>query len=202
VLAITSDWSRHLLAGLKDGAFDVGVLLLPTGWTPPESVEARRLVTDELVVIAPRTARLPRRVDPSRLADARWILNPEGCGFRVALRQALATAGHPLNVAIELHGPALQIELVAAGFGFGLVPLRALRVHPRRHLVRAGSISHPQMTIGIWFVVGPVSPSLKPAVDLLEQGVRHALEPRKASPVRAAAPAGVGPGGGAAGSRA
>ena len=49
-------------------------------------------------------------------------MNPEGYACRAARRRLYAAAGSPFNVAVEVHGSAMQVELVAAGLGYGLIP--------------------------------------------------------------------------------
>jgi DNA-binding transcriptional LysR family regulator len=49
-------------------------------------------------------------------------VNPEGYACRAARRRLYAAAGSPFNVAVEVHGSAMQVELVAAGLGYGLIP--------------------------------------------------------------------------------
>lgn len=178
VLSIKSDWSRHLPALLKDGALDVGLLLLPEGWAPPDPLEARQLAVEPMVVIAPRTTHLRAAVDLTALPDVRWVVNPEGCACRAALRRLYAAAGSPFNVAVEVHGSAMQVELVAAGLGFGLIPAHALKTHSRRHAVTVVPIKRPLLSFGIWIVTAPVAPLLKGAVELMVEGIGGALQSR------------------------
>jgi DNA-binding transcriptional LysR family regulator len=184
VLSIKSDWSQHLPTLLKDGALDVGLLLLPAGWAPPEPLEGRQLAVEPMIVIAPRTARLRRGVDITALPGVRWVVNPEGCACRSALRRLYAAAGAPFDVAVDVHGSSMQIALVAAGLGFGLVPIHALEAHGRRHAVTVVPMKSPLLSFGIWFVSGPVPPLLKSAVELMMEVISRVLEhrPRPRSP--------------------
>jgi DNA-binding transcriptional LysR family regulator len=178
VLSIKSDWSQHLPALLRDGALDVGLLLLPPGWAPPAPLEGRELAVEPMIVIAPRTARPGRGVDITTLPGTRWVVNPEGCACRSALRRLYAAAGSALDVAVEVHGSSMQIELVAAGLGFGLVPVHALDAHPRRHAVTVVPMKSPLLSFGIWFVSAPVPPLLKGAVELMIEGIGRVLQQR------------------------
>jgi len=185
VLSIKSDWSQHLPALLKDGALDVGLLLLPPGWAPPEPLEGRQLAVEPMLVIAPRTVRLRRGVAVTSLPGVRWVINPEGCACRSVLRRLYAAAGSTLDVAVEVHGSSMQIELVAAGLGFGLVPVHALEAHPRRHAVTVVPMKNPLLSFGIWFVSAPVPPLLKSAVELMIEAIGLVLNrrgPRARSP--------------------
>jgi DNA-binding transcriptional LysR family regulator len=179
-LSITSDWSRHLVAAVRDNSVDVALLLLPSEWVPPEPLDARRLGVEEMVVIAPRTTRLPKRLDFAVLADAQWVVDHEGGSCRAMLRQALAGVGAPMKVVAELNGPGLHIDLVAAGLGFALVAARALRTHPARDAVRV--LAEPRFVLTVWFAVGRIAPALKPAVDFLQTGIARVLESRGSHP--------------------
>jgi DNA-binding transcriptional LysR family regulator len=173
-LSITSDWSRHLVAAVRDNSVDAALLLMPSDWVPSEPLDIRRLGTEEMVVIAPRGVRQARRIDLAALADGRWVVNHEPCVCRAMLRQTLAAAGHPMKVVAELNGPSLHIDLVAAGLGMALVPTRALRTHPARGAVR--TLTEPRFSQIMWFAVGRITPVLKPAVDFLQAGLARALE--------------------------
>ena len=72
-----------------------------------------------------RTAAAGRPVTGG-LAEQAWVLNPDGCGFRSAIRQRLAAAGLPLRVGIEAHANELRLSLVARGLGLGLTTAAAL----------------------------------------------------------------------------
>jgi DNA-binding transcriptional LysR family regulator len=131
-----------------------------------------------MVVIAPRTTHLRGAVDLTALPDVRWVVNPEGCACRAALRRLYAAAGSPFNVAVEVHGSAMQVELVAAGLGYGLIPAHALNTHLRRHAVTVLPMKKPLLSFGIWIVTAPVTPLLKGAVELMVESIGGALQNR------------------------
>src|SRR5262249_23324531 len=140
--------------------------------------EGRQLAVEPMIVIAPRTVRLRRGVDVTALPGVRWVVNPEGCACRSALRRLYAAAGSTLDVAGEGHGSPMQIELGAGGLGFGLVPVHALEAHPRRHAVTVVPIKNPLLSFGIWFVSAPVPPLLKSAIELMIEAIGLALKQR------------------------
>jgi DNA-binding transcriptional LysR family regulator len=61
-----------------------------------------------------------------RFAGVQWILNPEGCAARAALRRSLLGANVDMVVAVESYNYDLQLALVAQGRGLSLVPERIL----------------------------------------------------------------------------
>jgi DNA-binding transcriptional LysR family regulator len=97
-------------------------VMMPSGFAPPETLQATRLVFLPIVVVAARALGLPDTpVTLADLARYEWVLNQDGCGMRSVLRRAIEAAGVPFNVAVEAYGSELQLSLVARGLGIGLV---------------------------------------------------------------------------------
>lgn len=136
-LRIHTGWSIPLLKELQESRLDAALMGFPGRWSPPADLRSEPVREEELVVIAPRDARIRGITRLRDLAPHPWILNSEGCGLRARLQAEFAEAGRSLNLHVELRGSLSQhIEFVAAGFGFGLVPLCALSIHPQRREVR------------------------------------------------------------------
>jgi len=111
------------------------------------------------------------------LAGESWILNPEGCSARAALRGALRGAGITMRVAVETYTYDLQLALVAEGRGLGLVPARLLARSAIRSRIRALPIRPPGFELTIWSVHRVLSPDLERALGLLCRGLRDELRP-------------------------
>lgn len=136
-LRIHTGWSLPLLKELQESRLDAALMGFPGRWSPPPDLRSEPVREEELVVIAPRDARIRGVTRLRDLAPHPWILNSQGCGLRARLQAEFAEAGRSLNLHVELRGSLSQhIEFVAAGFGFGLVPLCALSIHPQRREVR------------------------------------------------------------------
>jgi DNA-binding transcriptional LysR family regulator len=81
-----------------------------------------------------------------------WILNPEGCAARAALRRRLLQANIDMAVAVEAYDYELQLALVAQGRGLSLVPERILarsRIKPRLQTLRVSGLDFP---LTVWTV--------------------------------------------------
>ncbi|PWC16789.1 LysR family transcriptional regulator [Brenneria corticis] len=118
---IVSHWGLPLLESLRQGELDAAVLMFPAGNVFPDGLHSSDLGPVPLAVVAPRDKAPP----PRTLAECYphgWVLNPEGCGFRAALRRALAEQGLPLRITMEVIGSNLQQSLIASGGGLGLLP--------------------------------------------------------------------------------
>jgi DNA-binding transcriptional LysR family regulator len=135
-LQVTTGWSPHILDQLKSHALDCAVLVMPEHAAPPDRLVVHVLQRLDTVVVAPPALALPARpLDLADLASYPWVLNQDGCGLRLATRQAFERAGLPLNIAVEAPTVDLQLSLVERGHGLGLVAAAQLagsRAHVRR----------------------------------------------------------------------
>jgi DNA-binding transcriptional LysR family regulator len=151
-LRLHTGWSRELLERVRSGMLDGAVILLAEGERLPAGVAGNSIGKERLVIVAPRRGdrSRPRRV--SDLADANWIVNPEGCAARATLRQTLLRSNIDMVVAVETYNYELQLALVARNRGFSLVPERILtrsRLRSRLRVLRVPGIDFP---LTIWTV--------------------------------------------------
>src|SRR5260370_39378870 len=112
-LQLVTGGSRQLLEGVRLGALDPAVLLLPAGEHVPEDVTGNQMGKHRLVLVASRSGHRPPVRKIQDLAEVQWILNPEGCAARAALRRALLRAGIDMVVTVETYNYELQLALVA-----------------------------------------------------------------------------------------
>ncbi len=171
-LRVTAGWSPGLTQSVERASLDAAIVLMPSNFTPPQTLQATPLAFLPTVIVAARTLGLPE--EPMTLADLsqrEWILNQDGCGMRSALRQALEAAGLPFNVAVEAFGSELQLSLVARGIGIGLVTPDILERSVHRPALQIVETSDFRAGIDVWFIHGSLPGRLMRPVDLL----RHSL---------------------------
>lgn len=152
-LRLRGGWSRELLERVRTGALDAAAILLPEGERVPAEVVGREVGKEELVVVAARRRHGSVRTLED-LSGAEWILKPEGCGARAALRRALLRVNSDLIVAVETYNLELQLALVAQNQGLGLVPKRALarsRLRSRLRALHIPGLEFPPKTV--WTVL-------------------------------------------------
>src|SRR5215471_8728755 len=149
-LRLGTGWSRELVERVRGGALDAAVILLPADEPLPNEVVGRKVGKERLVFVGPRQRRLFRK--PQDLDSVQWILNPEGCGARTALRRALARRNLEMAVAVEAYNYDLQLALVAQDRGLTLVPERILSRSPIRARLRAFNIVGLEFPLTIWMV--------------------------------------------------
>jgi DNA-binding transcriptional LysR family regulator len=152
-LRLSTGWSRDLLERVRTRAVDTAVILLPDGERLPGEVVGKEVGKERLVVVGPRQKGRFQSRRIQDLAGVQWILNPEGCAARAALRRSLLQANVDMVVAVEAYNYDLQLALVAQGRGLSLVPGRILthsRFKARLQTLRVSGLDFP---LTIWTVL-------------------------------------------------
>lgn len=163
-LRLSTGWSRDLLERVRVRAVDAAVILLPDGERLPAEVAGREIGKDKLVVVAPRQKGRSQFRRIQDLAGVQWILNPEGCAARAALRKCLLQANMDLVVAVEAYNYELQLALVAQRRGLSLVPERVLthsRITSRLQTLRLSGLDFP---LTIWTVLSQPFTRFEPVI--------------------------------------
>ncbi len=97
-LRVTAGWSPALLQSVERGSLDASIVMMPSGFAPPETLRAARLAFLPTVIVAARALGLPDTpVTLADLARYEWVLNQDGCGMRSVLRRAMEAAGVPIQ---------------------------------------------------------------------------------------------------------
>jgi DNA-binding transcriptional LysR family regulator len=149
-LQLHSGWTPELIAQVAAGALDAAAVLLRAGREPADEVTGEPVTTEEVLVVASERLDIPNAVRLRDLAHIPWVLNPEGCGYRTAIRRALERQQLPFCVAVDIIGPDAQLSTVAEGVGLGLVPARALAVSRYLPRLRAIVVEDFRFSVRIW----------------------------------------------------
>jgi len=174
-LQVSSDWSGDLINDVESNAKNAAVVLSSNTSEPATSAPARKLGDDRLLVVAAARSPLPARAPLAQLAQQGWVLHPEGCSYRHALRRALVQAGAPFVLAVEAFDQELQLSLVARGSGLGLVPACLLRHSAYKDQLRCIEVPDLDYRLAVWIVRSRFIGSLAPVVDQLEDALRFML---------------------------
>lgn len=172
---VGTGWGSHLLARLENAELDAAVVLFPPSKVFPEELGATPLGRMELCVVVARDSAIQAR----RLLDCYhhgWVLNPDGCGFRAGLQQALADQGLGLQLNLETFGSELQLGLVAAGRGLGLVPAPALARSRYRDQLQVLQLEDFQPLIQLWLVRPRLLGNLETPARLFGRAVAEGLD--------------------------
>lgn len=173
---VTTAWSRSLVDQLRRGTLDAAIVHVLDGERLPAGVSGRPIGMQPLAFVAARHERLRSPLALDQLAGHRWVLNPDGCGFRETLRRALRRIDATLHVAIEAYGAEAQLALVARGLGLGIVPARVLARSPERDALQTFRIEGYEPRLTVWSARGRARKDLAPALDALDSQLAVVFE--------------------------
>ena len=174
-LRLLTGWSQDLLERVRSGSLDAAVILLAEGERLPAGVAGQQMGKERLLVVVGRGAGTPRPRRIQDLSGTSWILNPEGCAARAALRRTLLRANIDMVVAVETFNYELQLSLVARNRGLSLVPERILlrsRLKPRLRVVHFPDLNFP---LTIWAVQRQPCTGLNTVIAELSRVLRERL---------------------------
>ena len=114
--------SAELAGLLRDGQLDIAILSLPGA--KPAGISTTPLADEPMTLVCATEHRLARRasVRMTELNDESFIDHPAGWGTRAASDQFFAAAGLRRRVVYEVGDTAGVVNLIAHGFGVGLLP--------------------------------------------------------------------------------
>ncbi|NVH76957.1 LysR family transcriptional regulator [Paraburkholderia sp. JPY432] len=181
---VSTGWGNPLLQRVDEGELDAAIVLLPANRTLPDTLTGETLGELKLAVVAQKGSLKKRAHTLAECQSYGWVLNPDGCGFRAGLQQALASQGYTLKLNLETLGTELQLGLVADGVGLGLVPLPLLRNSAHAAQLDVIQIAEFKPEIAVWIVRSSALGKLQSALGVLAESVEQSF---KAAPLSRAA---------------
>lgn len=167
-----TDWSSALQQQIHDGNLDAATLMLASPSRLPEGFAGRFISTLEVLVVqSKRKPLIDSQADIDALASQPWILNPEGCGYRAALERAIGDSGKNIRLSVDTHGTEMQLRMVAAGLGLGLIPRNVLSKSNSLADLTVVDVKNFALSLDIWLVHPTQQGNLKRATDILGQTV-------------------------------
>ena len=79
----STGWPEQLLDQVRHGEIDTVAFRLPEGVAPPIEMQAVALGPQDLFVVPATSLSLPIETSLQLVASLPWIINQDGCGFRV-----------------------------------------------------------------------------------------------------------------------
>lgn len=172
---VSTGWGSALVERVERGELDAAVVLQQRGRAMPGNVEAQLLHRGPVSVLG-RAQDWPRKTYTlADCADAGWVLNPDGCGFRAGLARALAALGLTMNVRLDTYARDLQLEHVANGLGLGLLPQVLYEKSPYSDRLQSLSIKDFSPQAEAWLVLGKSPGRLEAPMGRIGEVVRAIL---------------------------
>ncbi|WCT74168.1 LysR family transcriptional regulator [Sphingomonas naphthae] len=174
-IRVTTATTPALLHGLQAGELDAAALVLPRLGQLPAPLTGHPLGPLPMAVVA-RSGDLPAAsYRLSQVHDRGWVLNPGECGFRNGLRDALDAQGLPMRLNLDVAGVEVQLGLVAAGLGLGLVPAHMLPASAHRGGIAPVPIKDFELRNDLWLARPPMLGRLTQAAMALSGIIRKVL---------------------------
>jgi DNA-binding transcriptional LysR family regulator len=127
-IEITVSPTEEMVAGILDRRFDLALISLPFA---EANLDLVPLFEEELLVIKPSPERVSAWhvgvIQPSELASASFILYPKRSNMRTIIENFLREFGIAPRVIMEADETEAIKKLVETGFGYSILPERALR---------------------------------------------------------------------------
>ncbi len=174
-LRLTSGWSGSLSQGVGEGLLDAAVMLAPPHHRMPAGLAATRIASEPAVAIASRKTALRGTLPLEALRGFGWVLSPEGCGYRARLKRSFEEAGIPFRVLVEAPDLDLQVQLIRAGVGPGIMPKRVLPGRWEAAGLRAFRIRNLTFSLDVWVAHRRSGPILPVAMPIIEKAVSRVL---------------------------
>lgn len=175
-MQLITDWSSELERLVLHGALDAATLMLPSPSSLPDDLKGQLVSTLEILVVQSKDKPVVGSItDIKDLSCNEWILNPKGCGYRSALEAAMGGQGQKLKLRVDTQGAAMQIRMVAAGLGLGLLPKSILQTSPFSNQLSIVKIRDFSLRMDTWIVRSSQPGNLRKAYDLLVESVMEGL---------------------------
>jgi DNA-binding transcriptional LysR family regulator len=164
--------AERIERGITERRYDMGLVLRDFGSPPAGGERLARLPCD---VVASRKMATPARPTLAALRGFRWVLCPDGCGYRRALEHGMYGAAQPLDVAAALWGFEQQAALVASGAGLGLLPRLLIEHSPNAAALKVVKVSDFSAAIDLWLIRPDAAGGLDPRLAPLRAAVERSL---------------------------
>lgn len=174
-LNVTGGRSPDLMQMLNQHRLDAAIIVENSGQTPENVTDPISLGQELVSVVAAREEGFTDEIELEELADYSWIINPEGCKFRVQLEQALHARKLVMNVAVETWGVFFLISLVARRMGVGLTTARSVLASPYTKELQILKTRNFEPLLDVLLVRADPKSCLNPAIDALADCTRGTL---------------------------
>ncbi len=170
-VSVSTNWSSDVVAAVRRGDLDAGVIVYEAARPLAEDVVTRRLTSERVRIIAPRDVAPPVLESIETMNRFGWVLLPDRCRYRAEINRLLERSPEPLNVAVEGERQELLISLVAGGVGLGLAPESMLGEGPHRDRIKIVDMPGFNLDVSFWLIRRVYPGPMVMAMETFEQAI-------------------------------
>jgi len=187
-LQLRSSSASRLRRAVEDGLLDAAIVLVPPHTRVPADLAATRLAPEPLTLVSATQTPLTGTVTIEALRGQAWVMSRSGCGYRAVLKRTLEAAGIPFTVAVEVLETELQLQLIRAGIGVGIILRRALPPRLQRTGLQTFTVADLSLALEAWLWHRRTGPVIAVTMPLIEQLVSFLLLGKTTAPRARRAP--------------
>jgi len=161
---------------VEDGLLDAAIVLVPPHTRVPADLTATWLAPEPLTLVSATQTPLTGTVTIEALRGHAWVMSRSGCGYRGVLKRTLEAAGISFTVAVEVLETELQLQLIRAGIGVGIILRRALPPRLQGTGLQTFTVADLALTLEAWLWhrrTGPVIAVTMPLIEHLVSMLLH-----------------------------
>ena len=175
-LRIVSGWSTRLIEQVLRSELDAAALCLADGLNPPDGLVSENLGTQQVLLVAARSLKVPKPATLADLSKFPWVMNENGCGFRAFMRHSFEAARLPFHVGVEAISADLRLSLVARGLGIGILTPAAFAKRERREEVELVESPDFRPRVRAWMLHRPPAGRLARPIEVFRDELLEALK--------------------------
>jgi DNA-binding transcriptional LysR family regulator len=187
-LQLRSSSASQLRRAVEDGLLDAAIVLVPPHTRVPVDLTATRLAPEPLTLVSSTQTPLTGTVAFEALRGHAWVMSRSGCGYRGVLKRTFEVAGIPFTVAVEVLETDLQLQLIQAGIGVGIVLRRALPPRLQGTGLQTFTVADLALTLEAWLWHRRTGPVIAVTMPLIEHLVSRLLLRKMIAPRARLAP--------------
>ncbi|SFF21924.1 DNA-binding transcriptional regulator, LysR family [Paenibacillus catalpae] len=172
-IQLQPDRESHIIGKVKDGEYDIGLLL---DAKPADSaLECQALREEPLVLVAPAGHPLAGQphIGLHDLNGLELIMSEESCVYRGMFEKVLQESGIAFTALFELGNPEAVKQCAVNGLGLALLPQMVVAEDIRQGRLVALPFSHPDIRFDLQYLIHPrkwMSQPLQTLIRLLGRG--------------------------------
>ncbi len=177
---IQTSWSAALQHLLEQGRLDAATLMLPSPSSPLSGMAGKHIATLNVLIVQSKAHRIVKgKTSIKSLSSQDWILNPQGCGYRLALQRAMENVGADFRLSVDTHDTESQLQMVSSGLGLGMVPKLMLDKSAYKSELSVVEVTDFALKLDLWLMHPENLGNLKAALDIVALSLSEGFKKRQ-----------------------